>query len=43
VRGGSLGPLLVWLLVGAHILFRQVRDLPADSAESAESSAPVLG
>lgn len=27
VRGGSLGPLLVWLLVGAHILLRQVREL----------------
>jgi hypothetical protein len=43
VRGGSLGPLLVWLLVGAHILFRQVRELHADSTERSGSSAPVLG
>jgi hypothetical protein len=30
VRGGSLGPLLVWLLVGAQMLLGQVRDLPAE-------------
>lgn len=43
VRGGSLGPLLVWLLVGAHILFRQVRELHADTAEHSGPSAAVLG
>jgi hypothetical protein len=42
VRGGSLGPLLVWLLLGAHILFRQVRELSADSAEGRASSAAAL-
>jgi hypothetical protein len=29
VRGGTLGPLLVWLLAGAHILSRQVHELVA--------------
>jgi hypothetical protein len=27
VRGGTLGPLLVWMLGGAHILSRQVQEL----------------
>jgi hypothetical protein len=27
VRGGTLGPLLVWLLAGARILSRQVHEL----------------
>jgi len=27
VRGGTLGPLLVWMLAGAHILSRQVHEL----------------
>jgi hypothetical protein len=30
VRGGSLGPLLVWLLVGARMLYRQARELLAE-------------
>ena len=34
VRGGTLGPLVVWLLVGAHVLYRQVGEVP---------SAPVVG
>lgn len=34
VRGGSLGPLLVWLLVGAHVLLRQVRELPGEEARA---------
>jgi hypothetical protein len=32
VRGGSLGPLLVWLLIGGHVLYRQVRELAAPPA-----------
>ena len=27
VRGGTLGPLLVWMLGGAHILSRQMNEL----------------
>jgi hypothetical protein len=27
VRGGTLGPLIVWMLAGAHILGRQMREL----------------
>ncbi|HEU4582404.1 MAG TPA: hypothetical protein VFS67_29305 [Polyangiaceae bacterium] len=37
VRGGSLGPLLVWLLVGARMLYRQTRELPAE----AEGAGPA--
>lgn len=29
VRGGTLGPLLVWMLAGAHILSRQMHELIA--------------
>jgi hypothetical protein len=43
VRGGSLGPLLVWLLVGAHILFRQISELPRDTGADTASSAALLG
>jgi len=43
VRGGSLGPLLVWLLLGAHILFRQIRELPRDTGADTASSAALLG
>jgi hypothetical protein len=32
VRGGSLGPLLAWLLIGAQMLYRQVRELEAEDA-----------
>lgn len=39
VRGGSLGPLMVWLLVGAHVLVRQVRELPPDAARGAAEPA----
>jgi len=40
VRGGTLGPLLVWLLVGAHVLYRQVSEiLPAPAAGAAASPA----
>lgn len=35
VRGGSLGPLLVWLLIGAHVLLRQVREVPAEEPHAA--------
>ncbi|MEY2934870.1 MAG: hypothetical protein RL033_5619 [Pseudomonadota bacterium] len=38
VRGGSLGPLLVWLLLGAHMLLRQVRELPAEHAAPASAA-----
>ena len=39
VRGGTLGPLLVWLLIGAHVLHRQVGEvLPA--AASAGAAPP---
>ena len=31
VRGGSLALLCVWLIVGAHILLRQVRELEAET------------
>jgi hypothetical protein len=32
VRGGSLGPLMVWMLVGAHVLARQLGEVsPAPS------------
>jgi hypothetical protein len=27
VRGGTLGPLLVWMLAGAHVLSRQVHEI----------------
>jgi hypothetical protein len=39
VRGGSLGPLLVWLLVGAHMLLRQVRELPPEPPAAPASAA----
>jgi len=38
VRGGTLGPLFVWLLVGAHVLYRQVSEIlpaPAPGAGAA--------
>ena len=38
VRGGSLGPLIVWLLVGARMLYRQAHELVAD----AEGMGPPL-
>lgn len=43
VRGGSLGPLLVWLLVGARMLYRQARDLltEADSSPSLPAAEPA--
>jgi hypothetical protein len=35
VRGGTLGPLFVWLLVGAHVLYRQVGEVPPAPAVGA--------
>jgi hypothetical protein len=40
VRGGSLGPLLVWLVVGARMLYRQTRELAAE-ADGAGPSLPA--
>ena len=40
VRGGSLGPLLVWLLVGARMLYRQTQELPVE-AEGVGPSLPA--
>jgi hypothetical protein len=34
VRGGTLGPLLVWLTVGAYVLSRQVRDIAVADGEA---------
>jgi hypothetical protein len=40
VRGGTLGPLLVWLAAGAHVLSRQLREL--DEAARARALPPAL-
>ena len=42
VRGGSLGPLLAWLLIGAHVLYRQVCELSADGAAVASEAVRPL-
>lgn len=42
VRGGTLGPLLVWLLAGAYVLKRQVGELaPAEASVTASDLTPV--
>lgn len=40
VRGGSLGPLLAWLVVGGHVLWQQLRQTPPTKTAPASPSHP---